>query len=408
MIGNLIRRYASQKETAVARSAIIHGGLSKAIEAEKRVVELLRHHPKVIGVWRGKRIPVPESTLGQGEIDVIALTTYGDVFVLEVKNWVSIITESEGDVVQQRLQRSGRSTPVVPKLQKKADCLRRYLSAATNAKWLNIQPLVVLANENANPTDAVLALNKVATMRNLSEKIDLFMLNEDKLSDGKIDAIINQIEDFNRFDSLLYGGGKITSGDITHLPWPRDKYQSISITMERGLFKTLLMGPKYLISGTRWDGRVEELKTEIVELSVEFNIPWSRKKRNCIPLTHLSEIHYGGRSKINCIQTSKSIVTENSSNLNAQIQDKSSNESYSKGEILYDRKVLAHLGEKGSVHGLLIELQPKARPGRLNTSHLGFTNPDMFNYFYAEGKTIDVEIFEIRNNGDVILIPKKN
>ena len=408
MIRKIMYKYFYYRALITERSKQINKGLAKALDAEKCVAKVMLNHPRISHSWVGKRVPDPDKKLAKGEIDVISVAEGGDVFILEVKNWASKIVEVDGDLVQQRLVQAGRSRPVIPKLENKAEYLRRYLSAATNAKWNNIHPLVVLANQNAEPTESVMRLKQVTTMQTLTQAVDALLDVDYSNSKIKLKAIVDEVNNFNEFDSLSYEGGNITFGDIIDLPWGREKYQSISISVERGLLKTLFFGPKFRVIATLWNGTTELLEIDPAQTFVEFNVPWIWKKRNSIPLSHLSEIRYGGCA-VSDVPNLKIFETNNSSNLRTKTQASSLTSTiYSKGQKLYERKVLCHLGEKGNVHGLLVELRPKERPGRMNVSRLGSINNTMFNYFYKEGKCIDVEVVEVRTNGDVILGPIKN
>ena len=51
---------------------------------------------------------------------------------------------------------------------------------------------------------------------------------------------------------------------------------------------------------------------------------------------------------------------------------------------------------------MLVELIPGERPGLISTSCLG--NLDFFDFFYQEGKELDVKIAKIKQNGDIVLI----
>ena len=103
--------------------------LEKALEAERRVADIVDSHESITHVWLSKRVPNPDTLHSRGEVDVIALAKNGDVFCCEVKNFAGEIVEENGDVVQTKLAIRGKSKPILPKLLQKSECIKRYLNS---------------------------------------------------------------------------------------------------------------------------------------------------------------------------------------------------------------------------------------------------------------------------------------
>ena len=80
------------------------------------------------------------------------------------------------------------------------------------------------------------------------------------------------------------------------------------------------------------------------------------------------------------------------------------NSTFVKGQKFFDREILTHLEDgNGRITGMLIELDPDQRPALLNISQLKDIDCSFFEFFFAKGKSIDVEIKGIKPNGEIQL-----
>ena len=376
-------------------------GLKKALEAEKCVADILKSHDSIIHVWKGKRVPRPDTMHSRGEIDVIALAKNGDVFSVEVKNWCGIIFEADRDVVQSRLFRKGKSKPVLPKIVAKSECLKRYLNSKTNSKWLNIHSLLVLANEFAEPSREVLALDQVATIDNLLETIGSKLTHDTHLCQSQIDLMVEQINSFNTYDTLVLADQDFKQGDITSSPWDRAEYEKVEIQNARGRVLSILLGKKYEAIGIDYDGNSKKLDTDVSFESITFSEPW-RNGNSVIPLQSCKTIQFGGKTEYSYQKVPKTQGKRIRANIVAT--NATNNTTFVKGQKFFDRAILTHLVDKsGQITGMLIELDPDHRPALLNISQLRDIDCSMFEFFFAKGKSIDVEIKGIKPNGDIYL-----
>ena len=164
----------------------VTAALKKALEAERRVAEIIKSNDQITHTWIGKRVPNPDSLNSRGEIDIIALAKNGDIFSIEVKNWAGEIIERDGDIAQAKLLNKNKSKNVIPTIKAKSTHLKRHLAASTNSRWLNIHPLVVLANNSAKPTQTALKLECVTSLDMLLQTIEFKLNKEDRLKESKI------------------------------------------------------------------------------------------------------------------------------------------------------------------------------------------------------------------------------
>jgi len=391
------------KNTRVTHTQTEHGamGLKKALEAERRVADIVNSHETIINVWLGKRVPNPDTFHSRGEVDVIALAKNGDVLSLEVKNWIGQVVEENGDVVQSRLSKKGKSKPVISKIVAKSECLKRYLNSKTNSKWLNIHPLLVLANEFAQPSRDALELEQVTTVDRLLETVDSKLTQDTHLSQSQINRMIEQINSFNTYDTVLLADQAFKQGDIINSPWNRQEFEQVEIRNVRGRILTLILGKKYEAIGIDYDGNSHKLDTDVDVESVTFSEPW-RKGNTKIPLSRCQTIQFGGRTVYSYQTVPKTNGKHTRSNIAASNATK--NSTFVKGQQFYDKEILNHLEDnKGATIGLLVELEPDRRPALLNISKLQHIDCTMFEIFFAKGKTIDVEIENVKANGDIQL-----
>ena len=377
-------------------------GLKKALEAERRVADIVNSHESITHVWLGKRVPNPDTLHSRGEVDVIALAKNGDVFCCEVKNFAGEIVEENGDVVQTKLAIRGKSKPILPKLLQKSECIKRYLNSKTNSKWLNVHPLLVLANEFAQPSKGVLELQQVTTIHGLLETVDSKLTQDTHLSQSQINRMIDQISSFNSYDTVLLVDQAFKQGDIINSPWNRQEFEQVKIRNVRGRILTLILGKKYEAIGIDYDGNSHPLETDIDVESIIFSEPWGKKGNTKIPLSKCQTIKFGGRTVYSYQTVPKTNGKQTRSNIAANNATK--NSTFVKGQQFHDKEIVRHLVDnKGATTGLLVELEPDRRPALLNISKLQHIDCTMFKTFFAEGKTIDVEIENVKANGDIQL-----
>ena len=376
-------------------------GLKKALESERRVADIVNSHESITHVWLGKRVPNPNTLHSRGEVDVVCLAKNGDVFCCEVKNFAGEIVEENGDVVQTKLAIRGEAKPIIPKLLQKSECIKRYLNSKTNSKWLNIHPLVVLANEFAQPSKDVLELQQVTTIHGLLETVDSKLTQDTHLSQSQINRMIDQISSFNSYDTVLLVDQDFKQGDIINSPWNRQEFEQVKIRNVRGRILTLILGKKYEAIGIDYDGNSHKLDTDVDVESITFREPW-RNGNTKIPLCRCQTIQFGGRTVYSYQTVPKTNGKQTRSNIAASNATK--NSTFVKGQQFHDKEILRHLVDnKGATTGLLVELEPDRRPALLNISKLQHIDCTMFKTFFAEGKTIDVEIENVKANGDIQL-----
>ena len=376
-------------------------GLKKALEAEKCVADILKSHESIIHVWQGKRVPNPNTFNSRGEVDLIALAKNGDVFCVEVKNWCGEIFKADGDIVQSRLAKQAKSKPVLPKIVAKSKCLKRYINSKTNSGWLNIHPLLVLANEFAEPSKEVLALDQVTAMDNLLETIGSKSTHDTHLNQSQIDLMIEQINSFNTYDTVTFADQVFKQGDIISSPWDRTEYEKVEIQNARGRVLSILLGKKYESIGIDYDGNSHKLDTDVSIESISFSEPW-KKGNSKIPLDSCLTVQFGGKTEYSYQTSPKTNAKRVRANRVASNATK--NSTFVKGQKFFDREILTHLEDgNGRITGMLIELDPDQRPALLNISQLKDIDCSFFEFFFAKGKSIDVEIKGIKPNGEIQL-----
>ena len=405
MFSRLIQRFRSYRMIRKRRNARPDAARIKAQEAEDFVAKLLRQFPQVKSVHTSKLIPDPDRYIGSGETDIIAVTDRA-VFAIECKNYAGAVIKNGEDISQQRLLDNGRDMATIPKIEKKADHLKRHLNSVTNSGNLWVQHLVVLCNEFGEPTEDVLNMPHIADCFNLLDKLESLANDCEALDEDTLNSITAKIDDFAEYDKVIFDGGKVFYGHIIKLPeeWDRSEYSSISVSPPSFL-SSMLNGTTLSVKSMKWNGEIGQHC--VGDSPVIINIPWEKGVKH-LRLSDVKEVIFGtaqeNKSPSFNSLSSKNVPLSNSHQQSLKKILTPSAEEYSVGDVLKGRTIVKHLGDEKYPHSMLVELSPGKRPGIINTSCLGSMDSSFFQFFYARGKQIDVKVSKIKHNGDVSLI----
>ena len=213
--------------------------------------------------------------------------------------------------------------------------------------------------------------------------------------------MIEQISSFNTYDTLVLADQDFKQGDITSSPWDRADYEKVEIRNARGRVLSRLLGKKYEAIGIDYDGNSRKLDTDVSVESITFSEPW-RNGNSVIPLQSCKTIQFGGKTEYSYQKVPRTQGKRIRANIVAT--NATNNTTFVKGQKFFDRAILTHLVDNsGQITGMLIELDPDHRPALLNISQLKDIDCSMFEFFFAKGKSIDVEIKGIKPNGDIYL-----
>ena len=261
--------------TQTARSKPLDRKDAKSIRAENKVAKQISKHKSVKHIFQGIRILDPDRFQGAGEIDTIAIADNA-IFVVEVKNWGWDIVRDGEDIAQKRLLENGKKSEVIPKVNKKANDLTRWIRSLTNNCRLDIIPLVVLAHPKCKLSDDAKNLRTVTHIGDLHGKIDQLTPKSEKITSEEFDVICQTIEKFGRYDSISFDGGHIINGDFFELPfgWKRENVKSVEISILTSKWRSILLKPKLTLKIEKWDGKIEEQIIPLNGEAIAIKSPW--------------------------------------------------------------------------------------------------------------------------------------
>lgn len=377
-----------------------------AHDAEIRGLRVVQSLPFVQSAKHAIRIPDPQRQHGAGEVDVLALTDRAFILI-EVKHWSGAVIFKDGDIHQQK--RARYCKPLLPVLEKKVSNLKRNACTMIQDDGLDAVKIVLFTNPNVELSDEVKSNPAVATLGNLSEKIESRLSNFSLLSTKELKDYAALLDSFGTWDSVSYDGGNVVIGDLrdSEMPekWKREHFKRIRIKLKRGFLKTVLFGPQIHVELESWTG---ELTTEIIDEMIEIThtSPWAKKSAQeygKYPLEVLSEISYGFQHDAFSAANLEKLPKPESVRNNQKNQQLSNPKRGNKSSDLYERRfkrgsvhkgvILKKLvGKNGNPYGLLIALVERKVKGVMQLRELDSVHPDLVDVLFAVGQPVEVQI----------------
>ena len=346
------------------------------------------------------RIPDPDRPHGAGEVDVIALTDRA-VVLLEVKNWSGEIDLVDGDLVQARQTARGQAPkPVISKLEAKASNLKRCSLSADGVELFEVLSLVVMANGNAELSEAVMAHPHVCMLADLKAHLEGLLAPLDQTPEAELlrqEALLGRLA---TWDVVTFDGGERKTGDLidADLPegWSRATTKAVEVRLERGWLGTVVFGPLLRVTHRLRDGTTRE---EVVQPgpTLRHSEPWASSGidgRGTYPIEHLRKVSFGfleafdfgGRTRLD----------ETGAPLEEVELEEAADALLARFEVgsTYPGTVVKHLHgkEDGVLFGVLVALVEQHVVGMLHISKLEGMNPELFAMMYDVGRTVDVVV----------------
>lgn len=398
-----------------ARSKTLHRREAKSMAAERNVLEAAKKLPGVVSVHHGIRIPNPQMSLGSGEVDVVVITNRA-CLLIEVKNFIGKINLEDGDIVQYKNGSKPRkdTKEILPLVRRKAQDLKRWASSLYSNATLEVVPMVVLSNPQAELEKTVKDHPHIATLKNLEMKVGHLLQNHPLLEPEEIKSVEGMMVMFGTWDRVSTDGGLTLNGDLidADLPegWSRQELLNVEVDIVGGKWATLLRGPKIAVTLHRRDGSAETLVTR-PNLSIRHSQPWGKSGvdgKGLYPIEHFSTITFGHDNEVVMdekgyrVQSFASKHIEKLPSLNEKKATHRKNnhkimaEQFPVGTIT-NGAVHKHLNdENGSVYGLLVSLVERELYCLLPSRVIQGIHPDLFDSFYGVGTVIEIRITENR------------
>jgi hypothetical protein len=391
----------------------------KSMAAEMKVLEAAKLLPGVVSVHHAIRIPNPQLGLGSGEVDVVVVTSQA-CLLIEVKNFLGQISLEDGDIVQYKGSKPRREDKeILPLVHQKAQYLRRWGASLFNNAALEVVPMVVLPNPNAELDQAVLDHAHVATLKTLDAKVSYLLQNHPLLEQKEIANVQEMMSMFGTWDRVSNEAGLALNGDLIDIDlpagWNRKDLASVEVRVVGGKWKTLFRGPKIAVTMMGRDGAST---TSIVQpdLAVRHSQPWGKSGldgRGLYPIEHFSTIAFGHQNEVVSdakglrVQKIASQHFERLSPLPEMVESdhesvrKDLAKRFSVGTITNGAVVRHLFDKKGAIYGILVSLVERELNCLLPSRVVRTIHPDLFDVFYSVGKVIEVRITENQGPGKI-------
>ena len=375
---------------------------STSWDAEELVHSHASSYRLAHSAFQNVRIPDPSSTNRKhevkGEVDVVLVTERG-IALIEVKNWKDSIESFEDengelDVFQPKVGQK----PVISKLRRKCEMLKRMAASRFSDFAGEVFPLVVLTHNKGHPDQDVSRMNTVCALvghpkrrqRDLHKILDSLFEGLESAPRHHTQRMARMIESFGTWDTLHYDGGGMAAGDFSSIPegWSREETESVSIEVVGGRLATLLRGPRIRIRSTGLDGTVtEKISGAGPEIGLYEVGVW---RTVMTPLEHLKRIEFGYSEPVDWSSVAKG---------DTSASDQSPLSRFEVGKE-YVGTIVAQLGDP--IHGILVSLVANQVVGMLPTKGLS-NNAEMLKHFYSVGNQLTVRIEKIDGPKDIQL-----
>lgn len=390
MMITMFNRMKWYNKVTKSRKLVPANGQDEAAKkAELRVLKKVKKNDLTIATFHQKRIPNVNKIRGFGEVDVIAVTQKA-VFAIEVKNWTGEIDIVDGNLVQ--TNRKPSKNNVFDHISTKADNIKFvYLSEFRN-ELFEVKPLIVMTNKNCQFTEAVENHPMVIKISQLNNEIKAAVKKLDDYETSTTDNLVMMLDKFPTWDTISLANSQEEIGDIVEnsIPfgWDRRKYSSVNVSMARGLFATILLGPQIKLTTMSHDGNMVEELIKPNEETITLRRPTVTSEYHELPITAIESIEFGCREIFDWENFSAK------SNSQKSLRDKNE---FEVGGV-YNGRIAKDLG-----YAFLVVLKEKQLKGLLYKDKLE-VHVDLIEQFYSVGKTVKVKITKFKGKTKCSLI----
>ena len=370
----------SQYQESLTRTPSLREEFSE--KAETRVLDSL----KSLGgekwdVYHRVRVPMLDTVRGKGEIDLIAVGKRC-VIAVEVKNWVGLIEEEDGEFFQKRVSR-GR---VLERHSEKVKSLERIYRSETNSNVPPIYSLIVFPNPRTVFSEGVSRMFSCW----LLEDLDLFyhatISKLKEMPDKTRSEFSTMFEEFGTWDTIEFHGGLRLSGDVADgfsvccdstTPVDRNSIFEVSFSINRGEWPTRLFGPSVEAKIQFRDGGSAVCQVDPFQ-SLDF-LPAGNARVPMIP-SRIRKITFGHMGLEGW---------RKDRNRNSGTKPRRITRNYSEGDTVVGTV-------QGWVEsGILVELDKSGCMGLLqNRAFSTMSEIQISRSFYTQGREIEVEVSE--------------
>ena len=391
MISRLKRNagWFSEYQESLKRSPSIREEFSE--KAETRVLGSL----KSLGgedwdVYHRVRVPMLDTIRGKGEIDLIAVGKRC-LIAVEVKNWVGLIEEEDGEFFQKRVSR-GR---VLERHVEKVKSLERIYRGETNCNVPPIYSLIVFPNPRTVFSEGVSRMFSCLSSGDLDLFYHATVSKLEEMPDQTRAEFSRMFEDFGTWDTIELHGGLTLSGDVadgfavccdSSAIVDRNSISEVSFSAVRGEWPTKLLGPRVEAKLLFRDGssmlcHVDPFQSLDFLAAGKGKIPMGPSKIRKITFGHMGlEKWRKERSRISGSKVNKAT------------------RKYSEGDVVIGTV-------QGWVEsGILVELDKSGCLGLLrNRAFSSMSEIQISRAFYTKGREIEVEVSETDKTRGILL-----
>lgn len=341
-------------------------------------------------IYHRVRVPMLDTIRGKGEIDIIAVGRRC-VLAVEVKNWIGLIEEKDGEFFQKGVPR-GR---VLERHSEKVSSLERMYRSETNSNVPPIFSVVLFPNPRTRLSEGVSRMFSCLMLEDLDSFYQTTIAPHDEISTQTRSDLSRMFEDFGTWDTIEYHGGLILPGDVAdgfsicpHGEQQEDRrsISEVSFRSTRGPLSTIIFGPRVEARVKFRDGRSTVWEADPFR-KLEF-FPAGSPKVSLYP-SRIKEVSFGHvglegwrkeRNRGASERTSDSRISR-----------------YSLGDVVVGTV------DSWSESGIVVELDKSGCIGLLhNRSFSTFSEMEISRSFYSKGKEIEVEVGS-KNNNELML-----
>ena len=391
MISRLRRNsgWFSDYQEALTRHPSVREEFSE--KAEIRVMDSL----KALGgeewdVYPRVRVPMLDTFRGKGEIDLIAVGTRC-VIAVEVKNWVGLIEEEDGEFFQKRVSRG----KVLARHSEKVESLERIYRSETNSNVPPIFSLVVFPNPRTVFSEGVSRMFSCRSLEGLNSFYQATVSKLKEMPNETRSEFSRMFEDFGTWDTIEFHGGLSLSGDVadgfsvccdSSSSVDRQSISGITFSIKRGEWPSRILGPRVEAKIQFRDGNTTFCQVDPFQ-SLDF-IAAGKGKLPMVP-SRIRKITFGHMG-LEGWRKERNRISETKVNRRTR--------KYSEGDMVIGTV-------QGWVEsGVLVELDKSGRLGLLrNRAFSTMSEIQISRAFYSKGREIEVEVSETDKTGGILL-----
>ena len=363
-----------------------------ATQVELNLAKRLKKIRGVIEVFHSKRFTKINGGRSRREVDLIVVTKWR-ISLIEIKNYRGQISMDEEGVLFQNKERRNWSF-------EKLDDAKKRINDNLRESGINLGDTEVQSILHFNGrADLDKSVNVGKMLRNSSITNDFKdleqIISQDSSSKNSshtehIEQVIQFFNSTGTWDQIELINGAILDGDFSdfiELISHRKLYQRTEFKNSRSWLATLFFGPKMVATLHDWEGNSIEQEID-PEFLIQINL--ASTKKSVFDIRHVKSIRFGypylvDWSKNRLVVTPKSQKSEK--------KNESSEQPYSKGEIVHD----ATVSDNHPEYGVFFTLDSK-NSGLYKRTKMSPQELALSSSLYQKGKRLDVEIKQIKKH----------